>query len=99
MFRPNYLRLFSSGEFRDRMLSLNEKLVKCTICPKDCMINRMEEATGYCQSGENAIVASYCDHHGEEPVLSGYNGSGTIFFGHCNLNCVYCQNFDISQNP
>ena len=98
MFRPNYLRLFSSGELRDRMLSLNEKLVNCTICPKDCMINRMEEATGYCQSGENAIVASYCDHHGEEPVLSGYNGSGTIFFGHCNLNCVYCQNFDISQN-
>ncbi len=54
---------------------------------------------GFCRSPRQAIVASFCDHHGEEPVISGSRGSGTIFFANCNLRCVYCQNHQISQSP
>ena len=98
MYKPTYIKLFSSGELRNRVLVLNEKLNSCNVCPRDCGINRNITNTGYCHSGGKAIVASYCDHHGEEPPLSCYNGSGTIFFGNCNLHCVFCQNSDISQN-
>lgn len=98
MYRPKYLKLFSSGELRNRMMTLNERLSNCTICPRCCEVDRTATNAGYCRSGEKAIVASYCDHHGEEPPLSGFNGSGTIFFGNCNLKCVFCQNFDISQD-
>jgi putative pyruvate formate lyase activating enzyme len=58
----------------------------------------MENNNGYCRSGQQAYICSYCDHHGEEPPLSGTRGSGTIFFGNCNLRCVFCQNADISQH-
>ena len=98
MFRPFYLKLYSSGELQNRIATLNEKLKRCDVCPRKCGVNRTINDTGYCRSGKDAIVASYCDHHGEEPPLSGFNGSGTIFFGNCNLHCVFCQNADISQN-
>jgi putative pyruvate formate lyase activating enzyme len=98
MYRPSYLKLYASGEFHTRLLILNEKLEQCNVCPRDCGINRNLNENGYCHSGKNALVASYCDHHGEEPPLSGLNGSGTIFFGNCNLHCVFCQNADISQD-
>jgi len=66
-------------------------------CPHDCRVNRLDGELGFCRSGYRPIVASFCAHHGEEPALSGRRGSGTIFFGNCNLRCVYCQNYQISQ--
>ena len=72
-------------------------LESCTICPKDCGNNRLKGEIAACYSGRLPIVSSYTAHFGEEPCLSGTNGAGNIFFGNCNLRCVYCQNFQISQ--
>jgi len=77
------------------MLSLYPELEDCRICPRDCSINRYKE-TGYCRASADIKVNLYQLHFGEEPVLSGTSGSGTIFFSHCNLNCIYCQNYTIS---
>jgi len=68
----------------------------CHSCPRKCAVNRVE-ATGLCGAPEAFTIASHCLHRGEEPVISGHRGSGTIFFSHCNLRCVYCQNYDISH--
>jgi putative pyruvate formate lyase activating enzyme len=95
---PSYLALYKSGELGKRVQYLNKILESCTVCPRQCEVNRYLDRSGYCRSGQLAYVCSYCDHHGEEPPLSGYNGSGTIFFGNCNLRCVFCQNADISQH-
>ena len=95
---PSYLTLYKSGELARRVRYLNKILESCNICPRQCAVNRNKDRSGYCRSGRLACVCSYCDHHGEEPPLSGYNGSGTIFFGNCNLHCVFCQNADISQH-
>ncbi len=94
---PRYLSLLESGELHDRSLVMGNLLRDCTLCPRECRIDRTQDASGFCRSGHLPIVASYCAHHGEEPVLSGTRGSGTIFFGHCNLRCVFCQNHQISQ--
>jgi putative pyruvate formate lyase activating enzyme len=72
-------------------------LAECRVCPRDCGVNRLENETAVCQSGRYAVVASYNPHLGEEDCLRGWTGSGTIFFSWCNLRCVFCQNFDISQ--
>jgi putative pyruvate formate lyase activating enzyme len=69
----------------------------CRICPRDCGVNRLEDKWAACKTGRHAVVSSYFPHLGEEDCLRGWNGSGTIFFIHCNLRCVFCQNFDISQ--
>jgi putative pyruvate formate lyase activating enzyme len=82
-----------------RAKALNERLAACDICPRECGVNRLAGELGHCHSGFLPIVSSYCAHHGEEPVLSGSRGSGTIFFGNCNMRCVYCQNYQISQSP
>ncbi len=74
-----------------------EGLADCTACPRDCRVNRLEEKWAACKTGRYAIVSSCFPHMGEEDCLRGWNGSGTIFFSHCNLRCVFCQNFDISQ--
>ena len=68
----------------------------CEICPRKCKVNRYERR-GYCRCNNNVKVALVSKHYFEEPCISGKNGSGTIFFSNCNLNCVFCQNFDISQ--
>ncbi len=94
----NYLSLYHSGELRQRAERLWERLASCDICPRECGVDRLEGELGFCRSGYLPIVASVCDHHGEEPVLSGRRGSGAIFFGNCNLRCCYCQNHQISQN-
>ena len=70
---------------------------KCRICPRKCGINRQSGRTGYCRAGIMPDVYAVCEHHGEEPPVSGKNGSGTIFFSHCNMKCVYCQNYRFSQ--
>lgn len=97
-YQPNYLSLYRSGEFEKRAKRLWERLAACDICPHECGVNRLKDKTGRCHSRYMPIVASVCNHHGEEPALSGSNGSGTIFFGNCNLRCYYCQNHGISQN-
>jgi putative pyruvate formate lyase activating enzyme len=98
MFEPSYLSLYRSGELEHRAERLGAKLVSCDICPRKCGVNRWKGEQGFCRSGALPIVDTVCRHMGEEPVLSGTMGSGTIFFGNCNLRCVYCQNHQISQN-
>ena len=95
---PHYLELYESGELKKRAETLEARLASCDICPHNCKINRLEGQRGFCHSAFAPIIASYCTHHGEEPVLSGNRGSGTIFFGNCNMRCVYCQNYQISQD-
>ncbi len=73
------------------------RLASCKICPRRCQANRLEDERGYCRTGRWARVASYTPHFGEEPPLVGRSGSGTIFFSGCNLSCLFCQNWDISQ--
>ena len=96
--KPSYMELYKSGELERRVRALEARLENCDVCPRDCHINRLAGKTGYCHSGHRAVISSFCAHHGEEPVISGNRGSGTIFFGYCNMRCVYCQNFQISQD-
>ena len=74
-----------------------ENLEKCEICPHKCKINRNKGKIGRCKANEKIKIALYSTHNFEEPCISGKNGSGTVFFSNCNLNCVYCQNYEISQ--
>lgn len=94
---PKFLELYRTGELEKRVLRLEKMLESCTVCPKDCGNNRLRDEIAACYSGALPIVSSYTAHFGEEPVLSGTNGAGNIFFGNCNLRCVYCQNYQISQ--
>lgn len=97
-FIPSYKKI-SAGDFAKRLNRADEILKICTGCPRNCLADRTNGKLGTCQSGYKPIVSSYTLHFGEEPVLSGTNGAGNIFFGNCNLRCDYCQNFVISQNP
>ena len=99
MFGPGYVALHKTGELVRRAEVLEARLASCDICPRVCGVNRLEGNTGFCRSASLPIVASYCAHHGEEPPVSGTKGSGTIFFGNCTMRCVYCQNYQISQDP
>src|SRR4030095_7019363 len=73
-------------------------LADCRACPRDCGVNRLEDKWAACKTGRYAVVSSCFPPFCEEDCLRGWNGSGTIFFAHCNLRCVFCQNFDISQD-
>jgi putative pyruvate formate lyase activating enzyme len=97
-YLPGYLKLYYSGELERRANELVSRLRECNICPRNCKVNRLVGEKGFCYSGYLPIVSSYCAHKGEEPPLSGIHGSGTIFFGNCNMRCVYCQNHQISQD-
>lgn len=94
---PSYFRLYQTGELEKRVEYLEKILYSCHLCPRSCCVNRMKNEKGHCRSGYLPIVQSFTPHFGEEPVLVGKYGSGTIFFGNCNLKCVYCQNYYISQ--
>jgi putative pyruvate formate lyase activating enzyme len=94
---PKYLTLLAANELEGRVEKLEALLASCTVCPKDCGNNRLNDEIAACYSGRLPIVSSYTAHFGEEPVLSGTHGAGNIFFGNCNLRCVYCQNYQISQ--
>lgn len=98
MFEPGYIELYRSGELEKRAAAMEARLAACDICPRQCRVNRLKNQHGFCRSGFLPVVASFCDHHGEEPAISGNRGSGTIFFGNCNMKCVYCQNHQISQS-
>ncbi|MFH1783512.1 MAG: radical SAM protein [bacterium] len=94
---PSYIQLYKSGKLYDRIEALNAKLEVCTLCPRSCGINRLKDEAGVCRTGKMPIVSSHNVHFGEEPPISGISGSGTIFFTNCNLRCVFCQNYPISQ--
>lgn len=94
---PSYLNLYKKNQLKDRVQILLEKLKKCDICPRKCGVNRYKKELGYCRTGRFAIVSSFNLHFGEETPISGYRGSGTIFFSFCNLSCIFCQNWTISH--
>jgi putative pyruvate formate lyase activating enzyme len=95
--QASYLSLLRSGELHRRVAALEALLERCTVCPRDCFNNRLQDEIAACYSGRLPIVSSYTPHFGEEPPLVGTRGAGNIFFGNCNLRCVYCQNYQISQ--
>ena len=94
---PAYVALAASGELARRARQAVTALASCRSCPRECGVDRAAGTAGTCRIGRWARVASYGPHHGEEDCLSGWRGSGTIFFSGCNLRCVFCQNWDISQ--
>jgi putative pyruvate formate lyase activating enzyme len=96
-FVPAYLQVFEEGILQRRAAEAVESLRPCRVCPRECEIDRLNNKIGVCKSGRLARVASAFPHFGEEDCLRGWNGSGTIFFGWCNLRCVFCQNFKTSQ--
>jgi putative pyruvate formate lyase activating enzyme len=87
----------SQEALQERAKEALARLESCEICPRHCKVNRLKEEKGFCRIGRNARVYSYAPHLGEETPLVGRHGSGTIFFSGCNLSCVFCQNYDISQ--
>jgi putative pyruvate formate lyase activating enzyme len=95
---PNYVRLYESGELERRAEQALASLEKCRVCPWNCEVNRLENQKKVCRTGRYARVDCYFPHFGEEDCLRGWKGSGTIFFAWCNLRCVFCQNYEISQN-
>ncbi len=97
MKQASYFSLLRSGELEARVEQLEALLGGCTVCPRDCLNNRLNNELAACYSGKLPIVSSYTPHFGEEPALVGTRGAGNIFFGNCNLRCVYCQNYQISQ--
>jgi putative pyruvate formate lyase activating enzyme len=94
---PSYRGLLNTGMLSNRVEALELLLERCTVCPRDCLNNRLANEIAACYSGRLPIVSSYTPHFGEEPPLVGTKGAGNIFFGNCNLRCVYCQNYQISQ--
>ena len=96
-FEPAYMALFRSGELHRRAGEALDRLSHCLVCPRDCGVDRMANKTAACHTGRYAQVSHCFAHFGEEDCLRGWNGSGTIFFSMCNLRCVFCQNFEISQ--
>jgi len=94
---PSYIGLAESGELKRRAEMAREMLADCNVCARYCRVNRLRGEQGACRTGKDALVSSYGPHFGEESPLVGSGGSGTIFFTNCNLKCIFCQNYDISQ--
>jgi len=92
-----YEKLYQSGELNERIERARAILECCELCPRRCRVNRLQGETGICRTANEAAVSSYGPHFGEEAPLVGSQGSGTIFFTHCNLRCMFCQNYTISQ--
>ena len=96
-YEPPYLELHHRGELERRARIAIRLLGRpCRVCPRECSVDRAADERGLCKTGRRAVVASHFPHFGEENCLRGWRGSGTIFFGGCNLRCVFCQNFDVS---
>jgi putative pyruvate formate lyase activating enzyme len=96
-FVPTYLETWESGRLREKIEEALEALRACRLCPRNCEIDRLSGRFAVCKSARHARVSSYFPHFGEEDVLRGWHGSGTIFFAWCNLRCVFCQNYETSQ--
>jgi len=96
-FKASYLKLLKSGKLEKRIEKFYQILESCQLCPRKCQVDRLKGQKGICQTGSNLRVASYHPHFGEEKVLVGSHGSGTIFLSYCSLRCFYCQNYEISH--
>ena len=96
-FEPAYIETFKKGLLAEKIESAREIIKSCTLCPRQCKVDRTVGETGVCKTGDKAYVSSFNAHFGEEGPLVGTYGSGTIFFTHCNLLCIFCQNYDISH--
>lgn len=96
-YTPRYLQHCNNETLRKKALEIHKLLECCTLCPRRCKINRLNNEKGICNVGALPVVCSYLAHHGEEPPISGTQGSGTVFFSYCNLKCAYCQNHHFSQ--
>lgn len=96
-YTPEYIKLSKTGELEDRVIRLKEKLKCYVICPHHCKVDRTNNERGFCQAGKDMVIDGYGSHYGEEDVFVGIGGSGTIFLSYCTLQCVFCQNYEISQ--
>lgn len=96
-FQPAY-KYLTSDDWQNRLSMSKSILSTCSMCPRKCGVNRLIDEKGLCNSGYLPEISCITTHFGEEPVISGKKGTGNIFFSHCNLNCIYCQNYEISQN-
>jgi len=94
---PIYLESYQKGKLGKIIEKTFKLLESCCICPRSCKVNRLKNDRGFCKTGLRPRVCSFMPHHGEEPPISGSQGSGTIFFSHCNMACIYCQNYEFSQ--
>ena len=94
---PHYIKLHKTCELKKRVNLLNDILKNCKLCPRQCGVNRLNGEVGFCKAGEELMISNAFPHFGEEPPLVGNRGSGTIFLTHCNLKCIFCQNYDISH--
>jgi len=92
-----YLELYHRGKLKERIEAAKSLLQSCQVCPHHCGIDRLQDKVGKCRTPRQAMVSSYGPHFGEETPLVGKHGSGTIFFTNCNLSCLFCQNYSISQ--
>jgi len=97
MFEPAYIKTLQEGALSKKVAAAIAMLEDCRVCPRNCRVNRFEGQLGFCEVGRRAIVSSANPHYGEEEPLVGSGGSGTIFFTSCNLKCLFCQNYEISQ--
>jgi len=95
-FKPAYLCL-AAGGLTQKVRAAEAMLKRCTLCPKQCGVDRTAGKRGVCRTGDKPFISSFGPHFGEERPLVGINGSGTIFFGNCNLGCIFCQNYTISH--
>jgi putative pyruvate formate lyase activating enzyme len=94
---PAFIDAYKTGALKQNMARAERVLKDCTLCPRQCHVDRTSGETGICSTGNRAIVCSYHAHFGEESPLVGENGSGTIFLTYCNLMCSFCQNYEISH--
>jgi putative pyruvate formate lyase activating enzyme len=94
---PTYLSLWKKGGLTPKVKQARGHLISCRLCPRSCRANRLKGEKGFCDQGVPAKVANALPHFGEEPPLSGEKGAGTVFFSGCALRCLYCQNYQISQ--
>ena len=97
IFLPAYQSILESGELDRKIEKAKELLSPCRLCPRTCKARRLKGETGFCKAPPAPVLAAVLPHFGEEPVLVGDKGCGTLFFSHCNLRCCYCQNYQISQ--
>jgi len=94
---PSYLALYATGELHSRIAALQQLLGSCTVCPRDCHVNRLQGELGICQAGDQVRIAAAFPHFGEEPPLVGWGGSGAIFISWCNLLCRFCQSWEVNH--
>ncbi|MDD2901051.1 MAG: radical SAM protein [Syntrophales bacterium] len=96
-WEPAYLETQRRGLLTEKIQAAYDILSQCNLCPHNCLVDRHHGERGLCRTGDQPFVSSYGPHFGEEDPLVGQGGSGTIFFTHCNIYCIFCQNYEISH--